>query len=73
MTCHRCGSVRILHVNGKCSDRFAMWQNGKEYLDYVPDDIGIGGGDEMVFHYCLECGQIQGKFPLPNPNFEEEE
>jgi hypothetical protein len=31
---------------------------------YVPRDLGIGGGDDVHFDYCLDCGQIQGKFPL---------
>jgi hypothetical protein len=30
---------------------------------YVPDDMGIGGGDYVEFDYCLQCGQIQGRFP----------
>jgi len=32
--------------------------------DYVPGDFGIGGGDYIRFDYCLECGKIQGDFPL---------
>jgi hypothetical protein len=31
---------------------------------YVPSKMGIGGGDYMEFSYCLDCGQIQGKFPV---------
>jgi hypothetical protein len=31
---------------------------------YVARDLGIGG-DDVNFDYCLDCGQIQGKFPLP--------
>jgi hypothetical protein len=26
--------------------------------------MGIGGGDYVEFDYCLNCGQIQGQFPL---------
>jgi hypothetical protein len=37
---------------------------------YVPDDLGIGGGDYVEFDYCLDCGQLQGKFPLPPANIE---
>jgi hypothetical protein len=39
--------------------------------DYVPSDLGIGGGDDVQFDYCLDCGQIQGKFPLPTAGMEE--
>ena len=37
---------------------------GHHLHDYVPRDLGIGGGDDVHFDYCLDCGQIQGKFPL---------
>lgn len=53
-----------MEIQGKCSDCFVMWQDNKEYMGYVPDDVGIGGGDEVEFKYCLECGQIQDKFPV---------
>jgi hypothetical protein len=26
---------------------------------------GIGGDDYVEIHYCLDCGQLQGNFPLP--------
>jgi len=37
---------------------------------YVPRDLGIGGGDDVNFDYCLDCGQIQGRFPLPTTAME---
>ena len=30
----------------------------------VPTDLGIGGGSAIEFEYCLDCGRIQGDFPL---------
>jgi hypothetical protein len=45
--------------------------NGKvEHHGYVPRDIGIGGGDYLKMSYCLDCGQIQGEFPLENTELE---
>jgi len=38
--------------------------HGRQSDGYVPDDMGIGGGDYIRLHICLECGQVQGKFPL---------
>jgi hypothetical protein len=32
--------------------------------------MGIGGGDYVAFSYCLDCGQIQGDFPLPETGME---
>ena len=65
MPCQTCKSQRIAHVNGKTSDMCDIDVPGKSSNDYVPRDMGIGGGDYICFAYCLDCGQIQGKFPLP--------
>ena len=35
------------------------WQEG-----YVPENLNIGGGDYIEFTYCLQCGKIQGDFPI---------
>ena len=73
MPCQKCNSKRILDVNAKCSDLCHVTLNGKENDGYVPDDLGIGGGDYVEFKLCLDCGQIQGKFPLPKTELEEAE
>ena len=38
---------------------------GRRRHGYVPRDLGVGGGDDVHFTYCLDCGQIQGRFPVP--------
>ena len=62
---------RIMSVSAKCSDMCSLEINGLEKHDYVPDYIGIGGGDYVEFDYCLDCGQIQGDFPIEE-DFNEE-
>ena len=37
---------------------------------YVPYDMGVGGGDYFKLKWCLDCGQIQGAFPLPQTELE---
>ena len=65
MECDTCGSDRVADINGKCSDLFFLSLGEKEIEnDYVPGDFGIGGGDYIQLSYCLECGKIQGDFPL---------
>lgn len=67
MTCQSCKSKRVASINAKCSD-LCCWSIGDKYHDgYVPKDIGFKDkyGDYVEFDYCLDCGQIQGKFPLP--------
>lgn len=63
--CQRCGSARTCKVSGKTSDMFCWKYLGRDWKDgYVPYDIGIGGGDDVAFSYCMDCGQIQGIFPV---------
>jgi hypothetical protein len=45
---------------------FVLLKN-TEYNGYVPEGIVIGDGgygDYISFEFCLECGLIQGKFPI---------
>ena len=63
--CQRCGSARLISVSAKCSDMCSVtMSNKREHYGYVPPDIGVGGGDYIDMEYCLECGQIQGEFPI---------
>jgi hypothetical protein len=71
MVCQKCKSERILSVNAKCSDLCNISINGQNKNGYVPHDLGIGGGDYVEFELCLDCGQIQGQFPLAKAELEE--
>lgn len=75
MKCSSCDSSRIASVSGKCSDLcFADVQVGDKTVEhdgYVPRDMGVGGGEDVSITYCLDCGQIQGKWPLPPTELEE--
>jgi hypothetical protein len=71
-TCQKCTSDRILEINGKTSDLCFARFKGKEYDGYVPCGFGVddGTGDYLEFDLCLECGQVQGKWPRKkNPKF----
>jgi hypothetical protein len=69
--CQRCSSARLARVLAHCSDMCSVDLAGRHLHDYVPPDLGIGGGDDVQLDYCLDCGQIQGKFPLPMARMEE--
>lgn len=64
-----CKSDRIASVSGKTSDLCFYTFKGAEKDGYVPYDVGIDGGDYIAFSYCLECGQMQGEFPVEDPQF----
>jgi len=73
MSCDVCGSNRILSVTAKCSDCCAVDFNGADQSDYVPSDCGIGGYDYISFQLCLQCGKVQGEFPLDDPEFSQKD
>jgi len=73
MNCTKCGSDRVAEISGKCSDLCWVKVGNKEHDGYVPWDMQIGGGDYVEFNYCLDCGQIQGTFPLPPAKIEFED
>lgn len=64
MNCIKCKKSSVAHVCAKCADLCLVQCNDVETDGYVPSEIGIGGGDYIEFDYCLDCGQIQGNFPV---------
>ncbi len=68
--CQRCKSARVAAIGGKCSDMFWASIGKFECQDYVAEDMNIGGDDYIEFALCLECGQIQGEWPLPKTKLE---
>lgn len=67
LNCTNCKSDRLMRISGKTSDLFHAHYKGKDYNGYVPNGIVIGDdgyGDYIQLTYCLECGKIQGKFPV---------
>jgi hypothetical protein len=68
--CQRCSGSRLARILAHCSDMCSVDLAGRHFHGYVPRDLGIGGGDDVQFDYCLDCGQIQGKFPLRTTELE---
>lgn len=74
MSCKQCNSERIMDIQGHCVDRFTATLDGKMFgPDYVPDDMGIGEGDDIEISFCLDCGQMEGEFPIHPQFFEPDE
>lgn len=72
--CQKCNSERIVSVSGKTSDMcsVSLLKAEFEHDGYVPEDMNIGGGDYLCFILCLDCGQQQGNWPLPETETEAE-
>ena len=68
--CQACHSARIASISGKCKDTCWIKIGNKEDVSYPPG-WNIGYGDHIWFAYCLDCGQIQGKFPVELTYLEE--
>lgn len=62
--CQRCCGHRVASVSAKCSDRVSFSLGDNDRHGGVPNDAGIGEGDYLEIDYCLDCGQLQGSFPL---------
>jgi len=71
MKCKNCGSERVASITAKCADCCGTSIGEYDKSDYVPGDMGVGGGDYVEFDWCLECGQIQGEWPLEKCKAEE--
>ena len=77
-TCQNCNSERIALINAKVSDMCqSTMVNSPNYepedFEYVPQDMNIHvpmDSDVMEFQLCLNCGTIQGQWPLPETALE---
>jgi hypothetical protein len=71
--CQRCGSGRVLRLSCRCSDLCSYTFAGKDSDGYAPCIPHVTGnsGDYVSFAACLECGQLQGKFPEKSPQMDE--
>ena len=67
-----------LYISAKCSDLFFGEITNdedkviKEYDGYVPEELGIGGGNYVEFEVDLKTGQILNWVPVTEIPEEEE-
>ncbi len=65
--CKVCLSERIIAISGHSKDLAMCEYYGLEHEGYLPDIDNVCGGDDINIVVCLECGQLQGKWPVPDP------
>lgn len=71
--CDRCSGNRVALISAKSDDRCFVELNGNEKIGYPPSDMLIKRSDMIEFSYCLDCGKIQGNFPLETCDLEKSE
>lgn len=75
MRCQRCKGERILAVSSKCSDLCTLEYRDLKNDGHVPQNLNLMDEycdyDYVTFHLCLDCGQYQGKFPIPEETVRE--
>jgi hypothetical protein len=61
MACFRCKAYHIADIP---VNRCIIEINGlSKHVGHIPTD-GIGSGDYVKICICLDCGQIQGNWPM---------
>lgn len=62
--CQKCGANRVVEVCSKATDLHFVTYKEYKIDGYMPYNLGIGGDDYVEIDYCLECGQLQGTWPI---------
>jgi len=69
MKCQTCGSTRILEYYVKCTDGGFSHRVGnrwsREDEGVRVENSPLGDCEEVEANLCLDCGQMQGKWPYP--------
>lgn len=73
--CQKCNSERVITVCSHASDLHVVIAPHLDYEHdgYLPDIPNIGVGDDVEMDVCLECGQVQGEWPVSDSVLLEEE
>ncbi len=66
----KCGSDRIFSLSAKSSDLNFWKHKGYEHDGYLPTVHNVCSGDYVDIDVCLDCGQLQGDWPVTSPTGE---
>lgn len=58
--CKKCGSYKLININGKCNDLFTLidYSTEREYNGYVPKSLEYTG-DYIDLTICTDCSTVQ--------------
>ncbi len=72
MNCQKCNSDRVLLVSAKANDLHHYSFKG-QMIDQTYALNFCSYSDYTKFTVCMECGQMQGEFPMVCYGFEDQE
>jgi len=66
LNCQKCTSNRIVFLtsHGKDMNSISAPHVKFKHDGYLPEIPNVGSGDDVDIEFCLECGQIQGTWPV---------
>lgn len=70
--CQVCLSERIASVYAHSKDLSSISYRGHTTDGYFQNIDNVCDGDDMDITVCLDCGQLQGKWPVKDPKFQQE-
>ena len=62
--CQTCKSDRVGFTYFALGSHLSLTINGDVYQGEVPMDTNLGQGKSVRLSICMDCGQVQGKWPM---------
>lgn len=64
MSCKHCGNY-LIKLSAKCYDNLTLSYEDPRLVDYSNTNLGFHyDGKVLDLSYCLQCGKIDGNFPV---------
>lgn len=70
--CLKCNSERVINIEAHMERNVYTQYRGHEFVGGIPDSINIAYKGHLDIDMCLECGQVQGTFPVADLDLAEQ-
>ena len=62
--CQTCKSKNVAYAYFSLGSHFSLSMLGDVYQGELPMNINLGEGRNIKFKICMDCGQVQGEWPI---------